>query len=355
MDGVRHHLVRLIRIVLLAAVCIGPHPLVASDPVPTLPSSRIAVVGDMQRTGAIEFWREKNHGASARIMRRVAAEQPTALILLGDMVWWGSSQDEWLRFDSIMLPIDRTRIPTYPILGNHEYLGDTAIGLQHVRDRFPSVQLDHDVRVIDSVAVVLLNTNVGSMTDSAALRQEQWLAYMLRRLDADAAIMHVVVCGHHPPFTNSRITRPSTQMQHRFLPHIQRAHKTSYWFAGHAHSYERFQIEGKQYIVAGGGGAPRQRVRLATEGARFADMYDGPALRPLHYLMLERRGRALTCTMYPLGAAPSVVPRDIATVTIGPQSTDAAATSLASMRATIFPLLITPGRPAPGCVPAPVK
>ena len=356
MDGIRPNLARLTCVLAaIVAVC----SLHAQSVDSSSPSVRIAVVGDMQRTGGIEFWRERNVDASNRILARVADERPAALVLLGDMVWWGSSDVEWARFDSVMRPIHAARIPVIPILGNHEYLGDTARGLRHMRERFPEMRHDADVRVIDSIALVLINTNVSAMTDSADRRLRQWFAYTLRRLDADPSILFVVVCGHHPPFTNSRVTRPNRAVQDRYLWHVQNAAKTALWFAGHAHSYERFEIEGKQYIVAGGGGAPRQNVRLATEDARFHDRYDGPARRPLHYLMLERRGRSLTCTMHPLRTATAEYPLDQVTVaatdSVGGQSTDAIANSLASMRATIFPLLITPGSPAPGCVPAPVK
>ena len=353
MDGFRHHLVRLTVVVLLLGRLV-PAQAAPTDPA-VLPSSRIAVVGDMQRTGTIEFWRERNHDASARIMTMVVGERPQALFLLGDMVWWGSSDVEWDRFDTIMRPVYAAGVPVMPILGNHEYLGDTATGLQHVRRRFPTMKMDHDVRIIDSIAFVLLNTNLGSMTPDQARKQRQWFAYTLRRLDADPSVLHVVVCGHHPPFTNSRVTRPNRRMQQTFLPFFQWSDKTSIWFAGHAHSYERFDVEGKQYIVAGGGGAPRQDVRLEEEGARFDDQYDGPARRPLHYLMLERRGRALTCTMHPLDGVPTRYHRDVVTIRAVDQSTAAMANSSERMRATIFPLLITPGSPAPGWVPAPAK
>ncbi|MBU3740978.1 MAG: hypothetical protein FGM24_01710 [Candidatus Kapabacteria bacterium] len=355
-DGIRPYLARLtvVLVAIVATCAVHAQPLAE-----TLPSVRIAVVGDMQRTGTIEFWRERNVDASERILAHVAAEQPAALFLLGDMVWWGSSDVEWDRFDSVMRPVSAANIPVHPILGNHEYLGDTARGMRNVRMRFPEMRHDADVHVIDSIAFVLINTNVSAMTDSADRRLRQWFAYTLRRLDADPSVLFVVVCGHHPPFTNSRITRPNKKVQDRYLWHVQHAAKTAFWFAGHAHSYERFEVDGKQYIVAGGGGAPRQNVRLAREGARFVDQYDGPARRPLHYLMLERHGRELTCTMHPLRSAVADYAPDTATVSAASradrQSTDAIANSAASMRETIFPLLITPGSPAPGCVPAPVK
>jgi predicted phosphodiesterase len=36
--------------------------------------------------------------------------------------------------------------------------------------------------------------------------------------------------------------------------------KASFFFSGHSHSYERFQIDGKFFIVSGGGGGPRHKV-----------------------------------------------------------------------------------------------
>lgn len=264
--------------------------------------ARIVVVGDLQRTGPVEVWRERNDMRRARLVRQMAADAPDAVVLLGDMVWWGASSEEWAYFDAVMRPVQDLHVPVFPVLGNHEYYGDDETAMEHVRRRFPDMCHDHYVRIVDSVAIVLLNTNFDEMSEREVRNERRWFAHMLRQLDADPAIMHVVVAGHHPPYTNSTVVTDDRILRRAFVPLFTRADKTALWLAGHAHTYERFMVDGKHFIVSGGGGGPRQEVRLASEGARHTDLYDGPTVRPLHYLILERRGVDLYCTMRPLDA-----------------------------------------------------
>lgn len=307
MAGLRPYLVRVIGSLagaLLVTSCAtgvhGVQPYCADQE--CRPNARIAVVGDLQRTGPVEVWRERNDVQRERLLRQLAADGPQSVVLLGDMVWWGGSDDEWTYFDRVMRPVYDLHVPVLPVLGNHEYYGDDESAMRNVRQRFPEMRHDHDVRVIDSVAIVMLNTNFDEMSELEARAQRRWFVRVLKRLDEDPAVTHVVVAGHHPPFTNSTVVSDDRVLRRGFIPAFTRASKTALWLSGHAHTYERFLIEGKHYIVSGGGGGPRQEVRTAAEGAVHADLYGGPTIRPLHYLLLERHGTNLYCTMRPLDA-----------------------------------------------------
>ncbi|MFN8370847.1 MAG: hypothetical protein U0T83_09525 [Bacteriovoracaceae bacterium] len=62
-------------------------------------------------------------------------------------------------------------------------------------------------------------------------------------------------------------------------------------FAGHAHGYEHFKKEGRDFIVSGGGGGPRVKLKVETK-ARHQDLFSGPSPRPFNYLYVRRMNRA---------------------------------------------------------------
>jgi Calcineurin-like phosphoesterase len=279
--------------------------------------SRVAVIGDLQRTGPVETWRERNDHLRPRLIHDVSMDRPDALVLLGDMVFWGASDDDWQYFDRVMMPLATKAIPTIPVLGNHEYYGSASTAMDHVRTRFPHASEQAFVRVIDSIAWVILNTNFDDIGRHAARTQLRWLKYTLKRLDDDPAVVAVVVCGHHPPYTNSTVVSDDNLVKRHFVPPFLAASKTALWLAGHAHTYERFAVQGKQFIVSGGGGGPRQSV-LPVSARRHRDLYDGSDIRPLHYLIVERTGGSIVVSMRPLTEEPYRTPAfDMVAIPVG--------------------------------------
>lgn len=259
----------------------------------------VAVVGDVQRTSVLEVWREHNNKERRLLLRELAAEKPTALVMLGDQVFWGSSTDDWEYFDEVMKPIAQQNIPVLPILGNHEYYGSDEQMLRNLSSRFASVTDQPRYVVIDSVAWIFLNTNVTEIGVKQMEKQRRWFLKTLSQLDTADSVRFINVCGHHPPFTNSTVVLPDQLLQSFFVPAFLTARKTAFWFSGHAHAYERFALQNKQFIVSGGGGGPRQRV-LQGAWARYADEYEAPSLRPLHYCKVSREMNVIRCEMIPL-------------------------------------------------------
>jgi len=112
-------------------------------------------------------------------------------------------------------------------------------------------------------------------------------------LERDQRADHIIVACHHPPFTNSRVVSPSEESRARFAEPFLRFNKIRLFFSGHAHAYERFQVEGKQFVVSGGGGGPRHSVRANLERGLFQDAFNGPELRFFHFCQVASHGRAL--------------------------------------------------------------
>lgn len=288
-----------------------------TDPISLPGRARVAVVGDLQRTGSVETWRENNDKHRPSIVAGIVADAPDALIVLGDLVWWGSSVEDWSYFDTLMSPVRRSQIPVLPVIGNHDYYGSAEKARKNFLQRFPWFAEDGMVRVIDSVAYVILNTNFGEVGAKGADKQRRWFVSTLRSLDANDGVLAIVVCGHHPPFTNSTVVDPDYTLQSYFVPSFLYSPKSAAWLSGHAHTYERFSVDGRLFVVSGGGGGPRQTVANASRTG-CVDHYEGAALRPLHHLLVERVGRLLCIAMRPLTRDVSVpVTADAATVRIG--------------------------------------
>jgi Icc-related predicted phosphoesterase len=268
--------------------------------VPPTEHKRVLVVGDLQRTSVLEAWRERNEVQQKMLIRQAAHEALDAVVLLGDQVFWGCSEDDWGYFDALIQPIRDQGISVFPILGNHEYFGWTAGMLTQAQQRFPNLTEGPRQVVMDSVAWLLLNTNYRDIGMKAMSRQHTWFVRRLRSLDSNASVKAVIVCGHHPPFTNSMVVDDDEILQSYFVAPFIQSKKTAIWFSGHCHAYERFEVGGKHFIVSEGGGGPRHRLFRGILQQQ-PDLYEGEIVRPFHYCLVTRDANALQVEMVPLG------------------------------------------------------
>jgi 3',5'-cyclic AMP phosphodiesterase CpdA len=257
---------------------------------------RFAVIGDLQETSRLEFWREDNCEERALIVRRVAEEKPAFVVLLGDLVFDGSSPRHWSRFDELVAPLREAGVPMVPILGNHDYGWDKGKGLAHYLERFPDLGGNRwHRRRFDSLELVFLDSNAAAHDGADWKEQLGWFSGVLERADADPACRGTLVFVHHPPFTNSSMTRGSGIVRRSFVEPFERANKTRAMLSGHVHSYERFERAGKTFVVSGGGGGPRVRL-VAERRSRHPDLYRpaSRSRRPCHYLSVALSPGALS-------------------------------------------------------------
>jgi 3',5'-cyclic AMP phosphodiesterase CpdA len=249
-------------------------------------SGRFAIVGDLQRTSRAELWRESNLPETRLILRQTAAEAPDFVVLLGDLIFRGSSRREWSRFDEVTEPLREAGVPIFPILGNHEYWLTPRPALANYFRRFPDLGSRHWYSLTyGSLRLVLLDSNRRFLPARRWNEQVGWYETEMSRLDADPATRGAVVFVHHPPYTNSTVTSDEDHVQRAFVPAFQRARKSLAMISGHVHSYERFERAGKIYLVAGGGGGPRARLAVGRRVRHADDLFAGPSLRHFHFLL----------------------------------------------------------------------
>lgn len=247
----------------------------------------IAFTSDTQEP----MWVEKlllksnhNQKATEMIFKDVDAIRPSGLFILGDVVSLGYKTKKWANIDTYIKQCARDSIPVYATLGNHEVMFNTRKGTKNFKARFPMYNPTGYMEVIDSVAVVLLNSNFSKMTSAEILAQDNWYNSAIKKLDADPAIKFIVVGCHHSPYTNSKIVKPSVEVRQNFVPAFISSKKCVLFVSGHSHNFERFNMQGKYFLVIGGGGGLHQPLYT---NAITPDL--SAAYKPMfHYLELRR-------------------------------------------------------------------
>jgi hypothetical protein len=163
-------------------------------------------------------------------------------------------------------------------------------GIRNFRKRFPAYDPSGYAEVVDSVAVILLNSNFGAMSVPEIAQQNSWYEAKLMALDNDPAIKLVIVGCHHSPYTNSTIVNPSEAVRQSFVPPFIKSKKAVLFLSGHSHNFEHFKIKGKNFLVIGGGGGLHQPLR--SKSMQMPDA-SGDYKPEFHYLEVYRDGETL--------------------------------------------------------------
>jgi len=253
----------------------------------------IAFASDTQEPMWIEtLWLKTDHNlkATKMIFHDVDSLRPKAFFILGDVVSLGRSKSAWKNIDRYIGRMVKDSIPVYATLGNHEVMFNAKKGIRNFRKRFPAYDPAGYVEVVDSVAVVLLNSNFSAMSLTAITNQNTWYQAKLDALDNDPAIKMVIVGCHHSPYTNSTIVTPSQGVTLNFVPPFIKSKKAILFLSGHSHNFESFKMQGKHFLVIGGGGGLHQPLRANND-----KMHDlASDYKPeFHYLEVSREGDKL--------------------------------------------------------------
>lgn len=279
--------------------------------------NRFIIVGDTQSTSHWEFWRERNDRERKLIVDEITKRDPAFVIHLGDLTTRGSSEKYWHQFDEMHKEFREKKIPYFPILGNHEFYGDDKKALENYFGRFPHLAKKRWYSFAwKNIGFVLLDSNFSNLTQEQVGEQSRWYLSELEKFQNDTEIDFIIVCSHQPPFTNSRVVRPSKEVQVNFATPFLQFQKTCLFFTGHSHSYERFQTNGKFFIVSGGGGGPRHKLMIDPRKQRSQDLFPGPERRFFHFCQIENRQETLVFTVVRLesdetftSVDPFIVPR----------------------------------------------
>jgi UDP-2,3-diacylglucosamine pyrophosphatase LpxH len=253
----------------------------------------IAFVSDTQEPMWIEdVFLKSNQNAKATelIFKSIVEAKPASLYILGDVVSLGYKEKKWKKIDAYLKQCRENGIEVNALLGNHDVMTKAKRGERIFQKRFPNHSRLGYVSVTDSVAIVLLNSNLKKLNAAEIATQQKWLEKTLSEIDSNVAIRAAIVSCHHAPFTNSTIVGSSKAVQDQFVPLYLKSKKSILFITGHSHNFEHFKKQGKDFLVIGGGGGIHQPTRPSTTELDDRAKHYKPMF---HYLELTRAGSRL--------------------------------------------------------------
>jgi len=262
-------------------------------PPDSLSAPLLEFVSDTQEPMGVErlyLAATQNRRATAMIYSSILHDKPAALFMLGDVVSLGYRNKKWTRTDHFLDSARKEGIKVYGLLGNHDVMFRDRRGQINFNKRFPEHRHTGYLQVVDSIAMVMLNSNFGKLTAKEDEQQQLWYTKTIDSLNNQPAIKGIIVASHHPAFTNSNIVGPSAGVRQQFLPGFLATKKCVLYITGHAHAFEHFKYQEKNFLVVGGGGGLHQP--LTVKASMPVDL--ALSYKPFfHYLQIRRYGNFL--------------------------------------------------------------
>lgn len=145
---------------------------------PALPASwegqQVAVIADLQ----VGMWLD-NTPTVRRIVSRLLEQQPALVLIAGDFIYHPGKDgaDEIKEAVALVRPLAEAGIPTYAVLGNHDY-------------RMPTEQASKDVALAETLSAALKVAGIRVLHNEAV---------SLAGASGDAAPLYLVGIGPHIP------------------------------------------------------------------------------------------------------------------------------------------------------------
>ena len=234
-----------------------------------------------------------NRTATKMIFGDIAKRLPAAVYILGDVVSLGCSNKPWKPMDGYLDTLRHKGVKVHAALGNHEVMYCAKSGQQKFQQRFPDHVKTGYVSTVDSVAVVLLNSNFKKLSDAEDAAQRSWYQHTLDSLDADPAVVFIISGCHHSPYSNSKVVGSCQAVQEKLVPPFLSSKKSRLFLSGHSHNYEHFRQQEKDFVVIGGGGGLHQPLNVGKDALPDLSLGCKPMF---HYLSIRRFGHQLQLT-----------------------------------------------------------
>jgi predicted phosphodiesterase len=217
------------------------------------------------------------HRVHQEVVDRIVTVEPDFVLHTGDLVAMGSATHQWKDFFEIEREL-MARAPLFPTLGNHEGISVHYFDYFYLPGNERWYTFDYG-----NARFVCLEVD-GFADFGPGSEQYAWLEETL----AANTQPWLFVYFHIPPYTS--IQDDSEANVRQALSHLFEWYGVDMVFNGHAHSYERHEVNGVIYTVTAGGGAP---LYAAGEQEPTQIAY---ALA-YHFVVLEVDGNRLEATV----------------------------------------------------------
>ena len=241
---------------------------------------------------------------------------PEAVVAAGDVHHFEgvvSTQDPlWMTNYELIYSHPELMITWLPVLGNHEYRGNTQAVLDYRNiSRRWEMEGRYYTKVYDdngvSIRLVLIDTTplINRYHDSSTYpdvdsqdidAQLKWIYKTLNEATED----WVIVAGHHPMYADTKKDLiEQKDMQERLLPILQRyKSKVAMYVCGHIHNFQHIRRgnDGIDYVV--NSSASLARKVNPTEGTIFCSPAEGFSVvsatkKQLNLYMIDKKGEVI--------------------------------------------------------------
>lgn len=186
-----------------------------------------------------------------QVADRAAERSPAFVVHTGDLVADGLNAKLWPGFFVAGQNLFRKAV-LFPIVGNHEKNSPFYL-------RFFPHPLTYYSFDWGGAHFTMMNSDVGTAAPTKEEREKFWseeLKWLERDLQGASSAQFRFVTLHHPPFTAMGKRQAGAKKLAADLAPIFQKYRVQAVFSGHDHNYQRHIVDGIQYIVTGGGGAP---------------------------------------------------------------------------------------------------
>ena len=272
---------------------------------------RLFVANDLGRNG---YYEQK---PIAELMGQMAEQDDVeAVLALGDTHHYMGVESVtdplWTTNFELIYSHPALQVPWYPILGNHEYRGNTQAVIDYSQvsrrwqmpARYYSKVFEDDgvslrVVFVDTTPLIdKYHKDTADYPDVAQQNMDAQLDWLDKEL-AQAKENWVVVVGHHPIYADTpKSSSERTDLQQRLDP-ILRRHQVNMYICGHIHNFQHVRIAGTRmdYVVNSSGSLSRQEVK-PIEGTVFVSGEPGFSIlsgtkESLRLEMINQQGKVI--------------------------------------------------------------
>lgn len=269
--------------------------------------NEIAFISDTQAPLWVEslFLKTNNNKEATNLLfKDIEASKPKALFILGDITGMSSYSKLWEPIDYHLNILKKNSIPYYAIPGNHEYMFFASYGINKFNQRFPNCTNYPYFKVIDSIAVIMLNSNFSKMKKEEKMNMYNKYIKLCDSLDYAPGIKKIIIACHHSPITNSKTVKPTGEVASTFVNKFLSLNKTALFISGHSHNIELFKRldkRGTKYLLVAGGGGGALQPRYTGKDTVETDFIDSLGYRPeFFYITVSRNYNELIVNIHGL-------------------------------------------------------
>lgn len=195
----------------------------------------------------------------------------------------------WMTNFELIYSHPELMIDWYPILGNHEYRGNTQAVLDYTNVsrrwcmparyyvQYHETETGQIVRVVYIDTVPLINKyrdDKKTYPDASEQNREEQLAWIDKTL-AERKADWTVVIGHHPVYGQTPKDEEERTTLQSLLDPILRKHKIDIYVGGHIHNFQHIRVPGSDIDYVVNSSASLSRKVSAIEGTQFCSPVEG--------------------------------------------------------------------------------